>query len=136
MRGRREEQELLHLRWCEGEEGCGGVWPGWMRRGKWGGGRGGPRGDAVRASCDWGHRAGRIGWRQIFATAVGHCGQRREGGCGSGGRATASHSQGDPLRGDGVDLWGHGAAMGAREGQGGGCQAIAIQLYKIGGGGA
>lgn len=39
--GRGGEQEVLHLRWREGEEGCGGVRPGRVRRGEGGGGRGG-----------------------------------------------------------------------------------------------
>lgn len=76
------------------------------------------------------HGAGREGRGQVLAAAVGHGGQRRQGRGGSGGRAPSSYSQGDPLRGDSVDLGGHGAAGGAREGQGGGGQAITVQLSR------
>lgn len=66
---------------------------------------------------------------QVLATAVGHGGQRRQGWGGGSRWAPASHSEGDPLRGDGVDLGGDRAAGGPREGQGRGGQMITIQLF-------
>lgn len=131
MWGGRGEQEVLPLRWGEREEGSGWVGSGRVRRGKRGGSRGGSGGDAVRAAGDGRHGARREGRGQVLATAVGHGGQRWQGRGGGSRRAPTSHSQGDPLRGDGVDLRGHGAAGGAREGQGGGGQAIAIQLSRL-----
>lgn len=76
------------------------------------------------------HGAGGVGRGQVLAAAIGHSGQRWQGRGGGGRRAPSSHSQGDPLRGDSVDLGGHGAAGGARKGQGGGGQTITIQLLR------
>lgn len=131
MWGGRGEQEVLPLWWGECEEGSSWIGSWRVRRGKRRGSRGGCGGDVVGAAGDGRHRARREGRGQVLATAVGHGGQRWQGRGGRGRRAPASHSQGDPLRGDGVDLRGHGSAGGAREGQGGGGQAIAIQLARL-----
>lgn len=125
------EQGVFPLRWSELEEGSGRVGSGRVGRGKRGGSRGGRGGGTVGAADDGRHGARRVGRGQVLAAAVGHGGQRRERRSGGGGRAPASHGQGDPLGGDGVDLRGHGAARGAREGQWGGGQAIAIELFVI-----
>lgn len=128
--GGREEQEVLPLRRGEREERSGRVGSGRVWRGKRGGGRGSHGGDAVRAAGDVRHGAGGVGRGQVLAAAVGHGGQRWQGRGGGSRRAPSSHSQGDPLRGDSVDLRGHGAAGGAREGQGGGGQTVTIQLLR------
>lgn len=131
MWGAMGEQGVFPLRWSELEEGSGRVGSRWVGRGKRGGSRGGRGGGTVWAAGDGRHRACRVGRWEVLAAAVGHGGQWREGRSGGSGRAPASHGQGDPLRGDGVDLRGHGAARWAREGQRGGCQAIAIELFVI-----
>ena len=126
-----EEQEVLPGRWGEREEGRGGVGSGRVRRGQGRGRWGGRGGDAVWTADYGGHGTDGEGRGQVLATAVGHGGQRWQGRGGGGGRAPPSHSQGDPLGGDSVDLGGHGAAGGAREGQGGGGQAVTIQLFHF-----
>ena len=128
--GRRGEQEVLPLRWGESDEGSGRIGSGRVWRRKRGGSWGSHGGDTVWAASDGRHRAGREGWGKVLAAAVGHGGQRWQGRGAGGWRAPTSHSQGDPLRGDSVDLRGHGAAWGTREGQGGGGQTITIQLSR------
>lgn len=128
--GGRGQQGVLPLRWCELEERGGWVGSGRVRWGKRGGSWGSHGGDAVRAAGDGRHGAGRVGRGEVLPTAVRHGGQRWQGRGGRSGRTPTSHGQGDPLRGDSVDFGGHGAARGAREGQGGGGQAITIQLSR------
>lgn len=104
VRRGRGEQEVPPLRWRESEEGGYRAGPRRVRRGQRGGRRGGHGRHTVWAAGDVGHRAGRVRWGQVLAPAVGHGGQRGQGGCRGCGRAPTSHRQGDPLRRDGVDL--------------------------------